>query len=359
MKVLHTPSDIASIPSHTVRGLRQIGVEAHGLIHGIAPSQSSEGLAVIQPYPRRQFIPYLVNRLRWVAAFTRAALDADIVHWYYCFTTLPRGLDLRLFRALRKPCLVEWLGSDIRIPDVEFADNPYYTAAYAQGYEYRDFESLENSRRRQQQFARAGFACAAVIGMDQYVQRDIFPKVYSVPARIMAADYAPHYPNSSNATPLVVHGPTAPIAKGTAAVLKAVETLREKYTFEFRLVQGVTRQESLEIMRQADIFVDQFVLGDRGMASLEAMAWGKPVVGYLKPSLAARYPPDLPLVNATQDTLADVLAALLSSGQRRHELGQQGRAYIEKYCDAVNVAPQLAALYQGVIRDRRQLPNKS
>lgn len=352
MKVLHTPSDIASIPSHTVRGLRQIGVEAHGLIHGIAPSQSSEGLEVIQPYPRRQFIPYLVNRLRWVAAFTRATLDADIVHWYYCFTTLPRGLDLRLIRALRKPCLVEWLGSDIRIPEVEFADNPYYRPAFENGYEYRHLESRGTSRRRQARFARASFRCAVPVGMLQYVQKDIFPKPYLVPQRLVLADYDPAYPDPAGTRPLIVHVPTAPVAKGTAAVLKVIERLKSGCEFEFELLHGLPHDEAIRRMRRADVVIDQLALGDRGMVSLEAMALGKPVLCYIKPALAALYPAEMPVVNATPDSLADLLAELIGNPARRHELGQRGRTFMEQHFQPEALVAALQDIYRDVLAKR-------
>jgi glycosyltransferase involved in cell wall biosynthesis len=102
-----------------------------------------------------------------------------------------------------------------------------------------------------------------------------------------------------------------------------------------------------------EVFLDQFVLGDFGSASLEAMALGKPAVCYIKPTLAAQYPPDLPIVKATQETLTDVLEQLIANGKWRSELGRRGRAYVEKYHDAFQVTCKLKDIYQELLQKYR------
>jgi glycosyltransferase involved in cell wall biosynthesis len=352
VRVLHLPFNIASIPSHTVRGLRQIGVEAYGLMLGNALVQSADGLKVIEPVSRRKVYRWIWRSFRWLYNYLKWVAWADVIHWYFGTPVLPWGLDLKYIKALGKPGVVEWLGSDIRIPEIEFEDNPYYKAAFYSGYEYQ-FESLQRSRQIQKKFAEAGFASIVPVCMLRYVQADICPRVYVVPQRIVLSDYNPAYPDPAVTRPLIVHAPTAPIAKGTPAVLKAIERLKTKYNFEFRLIHGMSRNEALQVVQRADIFLDQFVVGDHGMAALEAMAFGKPVVCYIKPSMIDKYPPDLPIINATQDNLADVLEPLLKDGELRHEIGKCSRAYVEKYHDAIRLAYRLVDIYQAVIEDKR------
>lgn len=277
---------------------------------------------------------------------------AEVIHWYHGALALPFGLDLALVKRFRKPGLIEWQGADIRIPEVEFAENSYYTAVYHNGYEYRDYETFQKSRRLQQQFAQAGLTCAAPTGMLQYVQRDIFPDVHVLPRRLILSDYQPAFPKPDQTKPLVVHSPTAPVTKGTAAVLQVIEQLQATCDFEFRLIQGIERHQAMQLMAQADILLDQFVLGDFGSATLEAMALGKPVICYLKPSLAAQYPAELPIVNTSQETLSVRLAELLKDARLRHTLGQQGRAYIEKYHNASLVADKLITIYNDLLQKR-------
>ena len=99
------------------------------------------------------------------------------------------------------------------------------------------------------------------------------------------------------------------------------------------------------------MFLDQFVLGGYGLAALEAMALAKPVVLYVKPSLLAQYPTDLPVINATQENLADVLASLLTDGSLRHATGLRSRAYVERHHDALAAARQLISIYESCERE--------
>jgi glycosyltransferase involved in cell wall biosynthesis len=278
----------------------------------------------------------------------RRASQVDFIHWYYGRPIIPFGLDLAWIHALRKPALIEWMGSDIRQPELEFENNPYYLQAFHTGYEYAAAESRKSSRQAQKQFARAGFACGVDQGLVQYVDREIFPRYYKIPRRIILDDYPSAFPTIDRKKPLVLHIPTAPVAKGTTAVLKAVEKVQAQFPFEFHLVQGLPRVQAMELMQRADIVLDQFVLGDYGMATLEAMAFGKPVVCYIKKWLSEVYGPDLPVVNATQETLAEALLALLQDARRRQELGRLGRAYVEQHADMKIVAPQILGAYQEI-----------
>lgn len=353
MRVLHTPVNYGSLAAHSVRCLRLAGIDVRGVIFSGTAMQASESMETVSDVPGALWCR-LWARLRWMIAFLRALLvfRPDIIHWYSGKDALPLGLDRWLVRLLGIPRLVEWQGTDIRIPEVEFADNPYYAAAYERGYESRGKESKTLSLTRQRKFAQAGFACAAPVGMLQYVDRTIFPQVYIVPQRLVLSDYAPIFPDSGQRVPIVVHSPSAPGIKGTASVLSAVERLKERYPLDFRLIHGVSRTEALAALREADIVLDQFVLGDRGMAALEAMALGKPVVCYIKPALVPLYPGS-PIVNATPDTLPDVLERLVADAPLRHDLGQQGRAYMEAHYNAADLAQTLVMVYQQVMDTHR------
>jgi hypothetical protein len=348
MRVLHLPQNIASLPSHSVRGLRQIGVNASSLMISNAPVQSAEGLKVISPRTNRS-IDRRLAKWNWFRQFLAEAIRANVIHWYYGRSVMFGGLDLAWIAALHKPALVEWMGSDIRNPEVEFADNPYYAQAYRAGYEYASTEGEDNSRRAQTRFTRAGFAFGADRGLFQYVIQDLHPGVHVIPRRIVLEDYEPVYPSLNQTVPLILHSPTAPVAKGTSAVLRAVEVAQSMYPFEFRLVQGMPHDQAMKLMERADIILDQFVLGDYGMATLEAMAYGKPVICYIKKSLADLYGPELPVVNATQETLAETLLSLLRNARQRQELGRLGRAYVQQHADMKVIAPRMVEVYQGLI----------
>lgn len=349
--MLHLPLNVASQISASVRGLRSIGIDAHGLIErGVSDTfQSSAGIEILPPAPS------LPRSLRWAAAHTvryrhllSAIASADVLHWHFGELVLHKGLDLRWARLLRKPGVTEFWGSDIRIAEIEASDNPYFSRCVPEDYQRQ--QTREHSLCTQMPFANAGFECAvADDAMKSYVQPDLFSKVHIVRQRVVTADYSAAPPGQRSRRPLIVHSPSNPKLKGTEFVLAAVEHLRSRMEFDFRLIQNMPREEALAVLERADIFVDQVILGSYGLAAVEAMALGKPVICYIKPTLVGTYPEGMPIVSANPDNLTEVLGELISDRDRCHELGVRGRSYVEMYHDAAKIAEQLKTIYQSLM----------
>jgi hypothetical protein len=347
MNILHLPHNIASQISVSVRAQRDLGVNARGL----ATSQIVNANGLFEPLPAGTgSMPRRAAQLaRRVLFVTRAVQWADVVHWHYHWA-LPAAFDLRLARRLGKRRIVEFWGSDIRIPEVEMRDNPYYARIFP-GSEYSGDESAAISRRRQRQFAGSGVpALISCPSLRPHLFEECFPRPHFARQRVYLADYAPAYPDRTARKPVVLHSPTAPRYKGTPAIEAAVEQLRRTHILEYRRVHGVPHAEAKRMMQECDIFVDQLGAGAHGLAALEAMAYGKPVVCYIKPALRPHYPPELPIVSATLDNIPEVLARLLEDGALRYELGRRGRAYVEQYHDAHLIARQLQVIYLGLQR---------
>jgi hypothetical protein len=156
------------------------------------------------------------------------------------------------------------------------------------------------------------------------------------------------------ATPLVLHAPTHQGVKGTRHVLEAVRRLRDEgIAFRFELVEGLTREEAKSRYLQADILVDQMLLGWYGGLAVELMALGKPVIGFIRGADLAFVPPelrrDLPVIHATPATIYAVLKEWLTV--RRHELvgrGVRSREFVEKWHDPRQVAATVVADYQSI-----------
>jgi hypothetical protein len=350
--VLHLPVNVASHMSATVRGLRETGMDASGLsLFGATPVVADDGIEILSNAPVRRSARWVLDMIRQAPHLLGAIRNADILHWYMT-PGLPLAADLRLAGAFGKPAIVEFAGGDIRRPSVESADNPYYVRALPD-YEYRLWETDRNSERTQRLFAHAGAeALVSCPSLLPYLEPRFFPRSHLVRQRLMTSDYVPRFPDPGNHRPLVVHATTAPVGKGTPAVLAAVEELKAGHEFDFVLLQGVPRDEALRTIQRADVYLDQFMIGAHGAAALEAMALGTPVVGWIKPAVAAAYPKDIPIVNASQEQLARVLGELLRDGERRARLAKESRAYVEEHHDAVRLAPQLADVYDAVIRRR-------
>jgi glycosyltransferase involved in cell wall biosynthesis len=346
LRVLHLPTNIASQITITVRALRDLGISARG----IAPQgiiTANEELEYLADVSKSLGLKRYLNYGRRCSQIIEAISWADVVHWHsgWC---LPGAFDLQFAHLLGKKQIVEFWGSDIRIAEIEAADNPYY-AKLLKVSDFNFQKNLKSSYSLQKRFSRLGSsAMTSCRSMFPYIDKESFPNVHFVRQRVYLADYAPLFPDPNTQKPLVIHSPSRQLLKGTLAVRSAIKQLQEKYSFKFQLVENMHHNQAKELMQKCDIFVDQFVLGAHGLASLEAMAYGKPVVCYIKTSMIDKYPSDLPIVNANQENLPDVLSKLLEDGDLRHELGRRGRAYIEKYHDAHLLAKQLVEIYKNL-----------
>lgn len=146
-------------------------------------------------------------------------------------------------------------------------------------------------------------------------------------------------PPEKNNVVRIFHAPNHLNIKGTGFVLQAIEELKkEGYSIELVYKRGVSNKEILETVAQADIVVEQLVMGWHGIFGLEAMASGKPVICNLRPDLLSLYenagcilPGELPMITASPITIKRVLKDLLDHPESWQEIGQRGRAYVEKY----------------------------
>ena len=355
MRVLHLPANIASQISMTTRALRDIGVDAHGLVVGNAIVQDATGVRNFSLVSRKKLLRWAISKAYLFYVTLLEISRSDVVHWHFAQPALPGAIDLKWAQWLGKPGIVEFWGSDIRIPEEEARDNPYY-ARLGPDYEYRSMESRALSYMRQERFASHGVrACFASQPFDRYLKPGLFQRVYRNRGRVILSDFQPSYPSLTKSRPVLAHSPTAKVGKGTSAVIATVDILKQRYDFDFQLIHGITRSQALEVLRACDLFLDQFVDGTSyGLSAVEAMAFGKPVVCYIKPSAAPSFPDEMPIINANQDNLVEVLEPLLQNAQLRHDIGILSRAYVEKHHNAHKYAQWLVSIYRELIDDKGQ-----
>ncbi len=144
----------------------------------------------------------------------------------------------------------------------------------------------------------------------------------------------------------IVHGPSSRMLKGTKYLLEAVEKLQAKgWPIELKLVEGMKYSDAMLACRNADIAVDQLLIGSYGQFAVEMMALGKPVICRIRDDLRQFYPDDLPIVSADPNTIERVLKDLVENRSRWSELGRQGRKYVEAIHDSTAVARQALQHY--------------
>jgi glycosyltransferase involved in cell wall biosynthesis len=193
-----------------------------------------------------------------------------------------------------------------------------------------------------QELAWAAKAGARIVGSYDAIRW--VPDAEVVPPGIDLREYTPA-PPTDNPRPVVVHAPSSRRRKGTEHVIAACAQL----PVELEIVEGLHHDEARRRYERADIVVDQLNAGWYGLFAIEAMALGKPVVGFLHDEAVARTEEALgtrvPVVSATADTLVDRLRPLVESADERRRIGAASRAYVELVHDADTVAARLLDIY--------------
>jgi glycosyltransferase involved in cell wall biosynthesis len=334
---------LAGYPYRIAESLRQAG---HASINVIQEDADYQDQTRRLPFHRAlvQKGDHKLSKALALARFVHeASREASLVH-YWGGTILP-GRWHHLFEgkwlARRNvPMLITVGGDDARIIGEARANNPYF---YREADEAHD----ETIRHFLRSISRHVRHVATDCELIPYVER-YFEKCYvfrqSVDLRTL--DFVPPV---TDRPPVVLHVPTDPVIKGTRHVIDAVERLRaEGHRFEFRLKRQLTQAQMHEEIMHCDIYVDQLRCGSHGVTSVETMAAGKPTVTYIRPDLVARYPSELPLVNANPDTFLEHLRELICEPALRADLAHRGRRYVEKYHDIDVVTQDLLAMYREV-----------
>ena len=155
---------------------------------------------------------------------------------------------------------------------------------------------------------------------------------------------------AENKVLVVGHSPTRRNVKGTADILRAVQTVQAEIQFEFRLIEGVSHCRCMHLKSGCDIGIDQ--VGNYGgtaygRSGLEFLALGIPTIteipGEYEPLLASH-----PFVKATKHNLAEVLKKLLVDAELRREKKAEGIKWVRKFVHPRRVMQQIYDEYRRV-----------
>jgi glycosyltransferase involved in cell wall biosynthesis len=333
MRILHAPNNIANQAWAAAQGLRALGHEVEVWHYG--PNT--------RDFPADRFFEIENKAERTFAAF-REALDRDFDVYHFHFARslvspvggLPWFWDLPVLRALGKRIVFTFHGSDVRKRSVHMEEDPW---------SYYRFSDVESNEERIDKALAVIRTYAQTLIVASPLNLTFVPEAEYVPKAIELSKFSFAGPRRTE-RPLVVHVPSKRATKGTDFVVRGMEELQGRgLDFEFRLVEDVPHAELQRIYADADVVVDNLLIGDAEVSSLEAMALGKPVVTRIRDEVRLAHP-DLPVASADPDSFAAAITPLLKDPDLRGRLGEEGRAYVEKNHDAAVVAAKLVALYE-------------
>lgn len=143
--------------------------------------------------------------------------------------------------------------------------------------------------------------------------------------------------------PVVLHAPSNPRLKGTEAVEEVMEGMQRAGLVEYRRLGGVPHEEMAAFVADADVVVDQVVLGNPGVLLTESLAAGRLVVAHLSAAVRSRWPEEPPVVEADPDSLREVLQDVLARRTAHQELAARGPAWARAHHDGRRSAEVLGS----------------
>jgi glycosyltransferase involved in cell wall biosynthesis len=342
--IVRGPVPIVSI-HYAARADRLRGYRSETLVYGTYRI-SSRGL-FDHDLSRWRRLP-LVGQLVPYGAFLWALARFDLFVFFFDGGLLGETpawrLEPMLLRFAGKRIVVHPYGGDARLASRTRAIPGWHAYSdVAPGQEDRDEADVAK------RLDVLGRAADAVLGSADLVED--LPRVDGMyPFPIDMDEWRPVEPPEDD-TVRVVHAPNHPHYKGTRYVTAAVEQLQaDGEPVELVLVQGMPSDEARRLYEQADVAVDQLLIGAYAQFAIECMALGRPVVCYLNPRFAAHHPEwaDAPIVSATPDTIVEELRRLVTDEALRSELGSRGPEYVRRNHSLDVVGEQLDAVYRRV-----------
>ena len=298
--------NFAGIGWTNVQALRRKGIDARLVVFNTQPAhpEADENLHLPRgPAWRRQAVQF--------RALAKLLPSTDVFHFYFGLTLVPKRIQFPILKAACKKSVFHFVGSDIRgkSPD---------------------------------ELAYGRLADAQIVG--SYDAARWIPEADVVPPGIDLGAIAPVPPRVDGQL-RIAHAALSRRRKGTELVVAACDELG----LDLDVIENVRHDEVGPRLARADIVVDQLNSGWYGLFAIEAMAYGKPVVGYLHDEAATRtaaaFGVEVPIVRTTKETLATALRTLAASDEERRSRGAAGRTYVERVHDADKMADRLIDIY--------------
>ncbi|MEW5758298.1 MAG: glycosyltransferase family 1 protein [Candidatus Omnitrophota bacterium] len=354
IKILHCPTMVGGNPYGLARAERKLGLDSWSIAfeQNIFAHCSDEIL-----WHKKE--NYLIREFKRFNLLKRAFKDFDIVHFnfgrsimphwadsdslqknipnsllrtlYKVYVTIFELKDLPLLKKAGKKIAVTYQGSDAR-QDGIFDKHKYWQISQFSKYAdiiyalNPDLLNFLPTRTQFMPYAHIDLNGWKLTGTDQIMNN-----------------------------PLVVHAPTARKFKGTEYILHAVSRLKnEGVKFRFQLVENLSNNEAKKIYQEADILIDQLLIGWYGGVAVEFMALAKPVICYINEAdlkfIPSEMKNDLPIINANQNTIYQVLKEYLTSKKDAlSEIGKMSRQYVEKWHNPIKIATELKLDYERIL----------
>lgn len=151
----------------------------------------------------------------------------------------------------------------------------------------------------------------------------------------------------------IVHSPTSRDLKGSKYILDALNKLQTKYTnLEIVIIENMPHKKALEMYMEADIVIDQVLIGWYGAFGVEVMKMGKPLAVYISEDDLQFIPNDMAkdlkeaIINISPFNIYETLSEYIENRSLLVSKSIAGLDYVHKWHDPKYVAGITKEVYE-------------
>ena len=119
---------------------------------------------------------------------------------------------------------------------------------------------------------------------------------------------------------------------------------------EYIAPEGVPHEQMPELVRSVDVVIDQILTGSYGVASEEAMAAERLVIGNVCADVRSVVERPIPIVDCTPTSLEDLMRDIVADPTHYAHVAREGPAFVEALHSGAHSASTLASPFLGIHR---------
>ena len=347
-RVLFAPRNIAGQGTEYQRALEPYGYEAEVWSYNNPPFGFSADRIVMEA-------ELMANPMTRWNLFNEAVEHFDIFHFQFSRSLMPVGRelpmlwDLPLLNSLGKTLVMHFRGTDVRRRSRHIAANPYsYFNTGGPSVPEQRIEAVLDICRMH---------CHELLVSTPGLLDDV-PESTWLPHMIEVDEWYAER-GVEPRVPIVLHVPSRRSTKGSNVVDRLAGAAHNSGEIKFVSAAALSRLELRQALQRADIVVDSLGIGDYGLLSVEAMAAGAIAVAHVDPRNRERNP-GVPVVEATAETLGQVLSDLARDVERRADIRRLSGEFVRRVHNLEAGGRALAQVYDraGARRVHLRLSNE-
>lgn len=347
MKILHCPTDVGGNPWGLSRAERAWGLQSDMVVfdqqrfgyHNDLNLHLERYPVLIRGYKKYRFLRSVMNEYDiFHFNFGRSIID-------HPFSFFFNYLDIPSLKRKGKKIFITFQGCDARLKS--YCTSTYSISGCAECRVW--YCNKFTDRMKIKRFKKIERYADRIFILNPDL-RHSFPDAEFLPyTGIDIYEWTQTIKRNHGGTIKILHSPTSRDIKGTRYVVEACNLLKKRgYPLKLILAEHVTHDRMKELHSEADLFIDQLLVGWYGAAAVESMAMGNAVLCYLRePDIHdLSFRDKIPIVNVSPQTLADVLANLLDHPEEINRIANRSRSYVEEIHNPLKIAGNLLKLYQ-------------